>query len=103
MSTGKSTVFPDRPRVIARAYRGEPVQVRALRRRGDLIEVYGSKEDVTLPLPREALYHYDESLYGALCDAFVSGDKKRLADLWAKASRFGKDESDSESREPAHD
>jgi hypothetical protein len=100
MSTSKTKIFQNRPPVIVMAYRGEPVQVRAIRIRGDLIEVYRVKEDVTINLPRHSLFRYDESLYNELREAFVSEDTHRLKELWATASSFQGDESEGASDEP---
>lgn len=88
MST-TSTVFSDeRPAVLVRAYRSEPVKLRALADHGETIEVFGNKEDTTLSLRATSVFQFDESLFGRLRRAFESCDEKKLEKLWEEARRF---------------
>jgi hypothetical protein len=88
MSTIVQTIFENRPNVIVRAFRSEPVRLRALSSRGDIVEVFNSSEDTTIGLPRATLFQFDEELFKKLRNAYDVGDQKRLSELWSKAMRF---------------
>lgn len=88
MSSSLARLFRNRPRVIVKAFRGEPVLVSALADLGDVVEVFGKKEDVTICLPRTSLYKFEESVFRELRSAYEVGDKKKLEDLWAVALVF---------------
>jgi hypothetical protein len=88
MSNPESRILPHRPKVIAKAFRSEPVQVRVTADCGDVVQVCGEREDVTLGLLRSAVYRFDESLYGKLRKAFQNGDANRLSQLWDSAEAF---------------
>jgi hypothetical protein len=88
MSTGQQTIFQNRPDVIVRAFRGEPVRLRAIAGRGEVIEVFRNSEDTTIGLPTTAVYSFDEQRFAELRDAFVRGDNRNLERLWKECPPF---------------
>jgi hypothetical protein len=94
MSTIKRGVIAQKPRVIVKAFRSEPVLLKAKSFQDDLIEVYGNKDDKTITLPDLSVFKFSESLFRNLRAAYESGDQDELARLWGSAEMFGCDESE---------
>ncbi len=73
---------------MVRAYKGEPVKLRALQRRKNVVHVAGKDLNNYIGFPAEAVYAFDEALFSELVQAFNEGDQDRLQSLWATAEPY---------------
>jgi hypothetical protein len=88
MSTPRGVFLENRPPVLVRAFRGEPVKLTALADLGEVIEVTGEDETKTIGLPPSAVYRFEEKLFAKLRSAFLADDREELESLWRKARSF---------------
>ena len=88
MSSAITQVERDDYDVIVKAFKNEPVRLRAIGTRGHAIEVAGSDRTKSIGFPADCVYRLDNRLYKQLRTAFDAGDEQRLAKLWEQAHRF---------------
>jgi nitroimidazol reductase NimA-like FMN-containing flavoprotein (pyridoxamine 5'-phosphate oxidase superfamily) len=87
MSTKKSRVEVGPP-VIVRALADEPVRLRLVARRGNVIDAVGSDERRPMPFHLTRAYQFDAGLFGKMRAAFDAGDHDALNALWDRAAPF---------------
>jgi len=88
MSTGQTKTVQNRPEVLVRAFRGEPVRLRVLSEKPGVVEVYRDSEQKTLGMHPSAVYRFDEDTFKKLRSAYLAGDSDMLDKVWASCSAF---------------
>lgn len=89
MSTTLTKNLTKCPKVIVRAFGGEPVLMLAIGSNRQRIQVAKRIGPARLSLPSRIVYHYDDDLLKKLRSAFEAGDAAKLNLLWGQAQTFG--------------
>jgi hypothetical protein len=76
------------PMVMVRAFKEEPVRLRAVGLGDETVEVAGEDRSASIFFPLACVYRFDERLFQQLHSAYIAHDNPRLKQLWAKAERF---------------
>lgn len=74
--------------VIAKAYKGKPVRLYAIRSYGSTVDVASTLGADFLPVRREIVYKFNEKLFKQLCMAYNKNDTDRLNLLWNQAEPY---------------
>jgi hypothetical protein len=78
---------PPQP-VILKGFMDEPLELLAVRDRGDAIEVAREVADEPMPFHADCVFVYDAGLFATLCSAAAVKDAQRLRSAWAQATPF---------------
>lgn len=75
------------PKVLVRAYGGEPVPLRAIKTRGGVVEVAG-KGGARIGIPLAEVFQFSEDVFSSLSAAYQDGGQAQLQALWSQATPF---------------
>jgi len=70
---------------IARSFNGRPGKVIVLGREGGVVVLSGAGDDRKIGVPERDVMVFNDQLYAGLSEAFKTGDRKRLDNLWKSA------------------
>lgn len=74
--------------VIVRAYGDEPVPLKLLSMRNGVVEVAGEDEAKPLGFTTDIVYPFDDGLFSKLKEAYETGDRGSLTQLWREARPY---------------
>lgn len=74
--------------VIVRAFRDEPVKLRAVAVRGRVVDVVGADDSLPMPFHIERTYRFDEKVFREMRLAFENDKIDELNRLWDRAELF---------------
>lgn len=89
MSRQKTICRTNYPKVLVRAFRGEPAEMVAVSANGDRVSVARAAGGPAISLPAKIVRRFDEALYSRLCAAFKATDERLLSALWDQAKGIG--------------
>ena len=76
------------PKVIVKAYGGEPIGMFVVGAIGERLRVARAQGGESIPMPAASVRRFEEGLYAQLADAYAKDDKPLLAQLWAQTEPF---------------
>lgn len=81
-------ILEDCSDVLVRSYGGQPLKLKAIRNRGDVIEVARDNPAQSIGHWPEDVFVFDDNLYYQLCASYDAEQMDEVASMWARAVLF---------------